>query len=85
MLAVAFAPVALKACKPLVRGLGRALKKAGEMAERIADNSKIDAQPEAAAPTATVVEEKPEPAKAAPKKSAPRKKAEPKAKPADAS
>lgn len=79
MLAVAFAPLALAACKPLARGLGKFLKKAGEMAERVADSSQIDAQEEVK--TETVAEPK---KAAAPKKATPRKKAAPKSKPADA-
>jgi hypothetical protein len=64
MLAVAFVPVAIKACKPLVRAIGRGLKKAGEAAERVVDNSQIAA--EKAEPVATTVVDEPK----APKKSA---------------
>lgn len=79
MLAAAFVPVAIKAAKPLVRAIGRGLKKAGEAAERVMDNSQIAA--DKAEPVATAVTEEPksEEPKKAPKKSArkavPKKKA----------
>lgn len=46
MIAVALAPIAWKACKPLVRAVGRGLKEAGKVAERIVDHSQISTKEE---------------------------------------
>lgn len=46
MLAAALVPVAAKQAKPLVRAVGRGIRKVGEAIERIVDSSQIDAEPE---------------------------------------
>lgn len=46
MLAAALIPVAAKQAKPLVRAVGRGIRKVGEAIERIVDSSQIDAEPE---------------------------------------
>ncbi len=46
MLVAALVPVAAKQAKPLVRAVGRGIKRVGEAIERIVDSSQIDAEPE---------------------------------------
>ncbi len=73
MLAAALVPVAAKQAKPLVRAVGRGIKKVGEAIERIADSSQIDAEAEPQVVNEPVPEpEQPEKPKKA-KKSKPKK------------